>query len=109
MTKPEKRGKGMQWIRNGKKYDTETAELIWENRQSVKVPYDEAKKSIIRKFYKKRSGECFVVVETKRSSLGSEWNEKKPEIIAFTEEVRKFAEENLPVEGYERAFGQVSE
>ena len=76
----------MQWIRNGKKYDRDTAELIWQDHKSVIVPYDEASKSIIRKFYKKRSGECFLVVETKRSSLGSEWNEKKPEIITFTEE-----------------------
>lgn len=100
----------MQWIRNGKKYDTETAEFIWQGYQSVKVPYDEARKSIISKFYKKRSGECFVVVETKRSSFGSSWNEKCPEIITFTEEeARKFAEENISVEAYERAFGQVSE
>jgi hypothetical protein len=100
----------MQWIRNGKKYDTDTAELIWQGYQSVIVPYDEARKSIIRKFYKKRSGECFIAVETKRSSFGSSWDEKDPEIITFTEEeAKKFAEENLPVEGYERAFGQVSE
>lgn len=100
----------MQWIRNGKKYDTNTAEFIWQDYQSVKVPYNEASKSIIRKFYKKRSGECFVVVETKRSSFGRSWNEKVPEIITFTEEeARKFAEENIPVETYERAFGQVSE
>ena len=100
----------MQWIRNGKKYDTATAELIWQDYKSVKVPYNEASKSIIRKFYKKISGECFVVVETKRSSLGSEWNEKKPEIITFTEEeARKFAEENISVETYERAFGKVEE
>lgn len=100
----------MQWIRNGKKYDTDTAELIWQDYKPVKVPYDEASKSIIRKFYKKRSGECFLVVETKRSSLGSEWNEKKPEIITFTEEeTRKWAEENITVEEYERAFGKVEE
>lgn len=100
----------MQWIRNGKKYDTETAELIWRDYKSVRVPLNEASKSIVRKFYEKRSGECFVVVETKRSSFGSEWDEKDPEIITFTkEEARKFAEENLPVEGYERAFGKVEE
>lgn len=100
----------MQWIRNGKKYDTDTAELIWQGCKSVKVPYDEASKSIIRKFYKKRNGECFVVVETKRSSFASSWNEKSPEIITFTEEeARKFAEENISVEEYERVFGQVSE
>ena len=51
-----------------------------------------------------------MAVETKRSSFGSSWDEKDPEIITFTEEeAKKFAEENLPVEGYERAFGQVSE
>lgn len=100
----------MQWIRNGKKYDTDTAELIWQGYQSVKVPYDEASKAIIRKFYKKKSGECFMVVETKRSSFGRSWNEKDPEIITFTEEEsKKFAEDNLPVEGYERAFGKVEE
>lgn len=100
----------MQWIRNGKKYDTETAEIIWQDSRSVKVPYDEASKSIIRKLYKKRSGECFLVIETKRSCFGSSWNEKRPEIITFTEEeTKKFAEENIPVEEYERVFGQVSE
>ena len=100
----------MQWIRNGKKYDTDTAELIWQDYKSVKVPYDEASKSIIRKFYKKRSGECFLVVETKRSSFGSKWNEKSPEIITFTEEeAKKWAEENLRVDMYEEAFGKVEE
>ena len=54
----------MQWIRNGKKYDTETAELIWQDYKFVRVPLNEAS---------------------------------------------KFAEENLPVEGYERAFGKVEE
>lgn len=100
----------MQWIRNGKKYDTDTAELIWKDYKSVQVPYGEARKSIVRKFYKKKSGECFMVVETKRGSFGSERDEKEPEIITFTEEeAKKFAEENLPVEGYERAFGKVEE
>ncbi len=100
----------MQWIRNGKKYDTATAELIWQDYKSIQVPYDEANKAIIRKFHKKKSGECFMVVETKRSSFGSEWEEKDPEIITFTEEeAKKWAEENLPVEGYERAFGKVEE
>lgn len=100
----------MQWIRNGKKYDTDTAELIWKDYKSVQVPYGEARKSIVRKFYKKKSGECFMVVEIKRGSFGSERDEKEPEIITFTEEeAKKFAEENLPVEGYERAFGKVEE
>lgn len=50
----------MKWIRNDKKYDTETAEEIWRNYKSFKVPYNEAAKTEIRIFYKKRSGECFV-------------------------------------------------
>ena len=100
----------MQWIRNGKKYDTDTAELIWQEYNSVSVPPNEASKSIVRKFYKKRSGECFVVVETKRSILGVERNEKKPEIFTFTEkEAKKWAEENVSVSEYEEAFGKVEE
>lgn len=100
----------MQWIRNEKKYDTDTAELIWQEYNSVSVPPNEASKSIVRKLYKKRSGECFLVVETKRNILGIERNEKKPEIITFTEEeARKFAEENISVEEYEEAFGKVEE
>ena len=100
----------MQWIRNGKKYDTDTAHLMGQDYKSVKVPYNEASKSIISKFYKKRNGECFVVVETKRSSRGSSWNEKDPEIITFTEEeAKKWAEENLSVREYEAAFGKVEE
>lgn len=62
------------------------------------------------KLYKKRSGECFLVIETKRSCFGSSWNEKRPEIITFTEEeTMKFAEDNIPVEEYERVFGPVTE
>ena len=100
----------MQWIRNDKKYDTDTAMLIGGRIKFCKVPSNEASKHIVSNFYKKRSGECFVVVETKRSSFGSEWDEKDPEIITFTkEEARKFAEENLPVGGYERVFGKVEE
>ena len=100
----------MKWIRNDKKYDTETAEEIWRNYKSIKVPYNEAAKTVIRIFYKKRSGECFVVVETQRSSFGDSWYEKAPEIITFTEkETKEYAEENLPTECYERAFGKVQE
>lgn len=100
----------MQWIRNGKKYDTETAYAIGYKYKSVRVPSNEASKHIVSNFYKKKSGECFLVVETKRSSFGSEWNEKMPEIITFTEEeARKWAEDNLSISAYEEAFGQVSE
>ncbi|WP_455030578.1 hypothetical protein [Oribacterium sp.] len=100
----------MQWIRNGKKYDTDTAELIWQNYKPVKVPSNEASKHIVSKFYKKRSGECFLVVETKINILGVDRNEKKPEIITFTEEeAKKWAEENISISEYEEAFGKVEE
>nr|DAS37832.1 MAG TPA: hypothetical protein [Caudoviricetes sp.] len=100
----------MQWIRNDKKYDTDTAMLIGGRIKFCKVPSNEASKHIVSNFYKKKSGECFLVVETKRSSFGSEWNEKSPEIITFTEEeAKKWAEENLRVDMYEEAFGKVEE
>lgn len=100
----------MQWIRNGKKYDTYTAKIIGYSYKSVKVPLNEANKYIVSNFYKKESGECFLVVETKRSSFGIEWNEKAPELITFTEEeAKKWAEENLSVREYEEAFGKVEE
>lgn len=100
----------MDWIRNGKKYDTETAELIWKGYKYVDVPFGEERKTIVSNFYKKRSGECFLVVETKRGSFRNERDEREPEITTFTEEeAKKYAEENLSVKGYERAFGEVEE
>ena len=100
----------MQWIRDGKKHDTDTAKLIWKGYKYVNVPFGEARKTIVSNFYKKRSGECFLVVETKRGSFRSEWDEREPEITTFTEEeAKKYAEENLSVEEYERAFGEVEE
>lgn len=100
----------MKWIRNGKKYDTDTAMLIGDSLKFCKVPSNEASKHIVSNFYKKKSGECFLVVETKRSSFGDKWNEKEPEIITFTEEeAKKWAEENLSVREYEEAFGKVEE
>ena len=64
-------GKYMQRIRSRKKHDTNMAELIWYGYVSVKVPLKQASTTLISNFYKKGSGECDIVVETKRSSFGN--------------------------------------
>ena len=100
----------MQRIRSRKKHDTNMAELIWYGYVSVKAPLKQASTTLISNFYKKGSGECFLVVETKRGSFRNERDEREPEITTFTEEeAKKFAEENISVKEYERAFGKVEE
>ena len=44
----------MQWIRNDKKYDTDTAMLIGGRIKFCKVPSNEASKHIVSNFYKKK-------------------------------------------------------
>lgn len=61
----------MDWIRSRNKHDTNMAELIWYGYVSVKVPLKQASTTLISNFYKKRSGECDIVVETKRISFGN--------------------------------------
>lgn len=45
----------MQWIRNDKKYDTDTAMLIGGRIKFCKVPSNEASKHIVSNFYKKKA------------------------------------------------------
>ena len=100
----------MQWIRNGKKYDTVTAELIGSTFKTINIPSEKSTGNLKESFYQKKKGECFLVKEI---TIGFSRNEEyleKPELITFAgKEAKKWAEENLSVREYEKAFGKVEE
>lgn len=100
----------MQWIRNDKKYDTATAELIGLKFETINIPSEKSIGNLKESFYQKRKGECFLVREITTGSFRNEEYFKNPELITFTgKEAKKWAENNLSVKEYEKAFGQVSE
>ena len=95
----------MQWIRNGKKYDTQTAVACGTYVEPILF----TKCETFITLYRKANGEYFLyeywremifIVEVRRDARIKPLTE---------EEARKWAEKHLSVYEYENAFGQVSE
>ena len=65
----------MQFIKNDKLYDTDTAELIETKEKYIYStnPYVEVDKEICHSLYKKSNGEFFLLKEDYGTSLGSKW------------------------------------
>ena len=100
----------MQWIRNGKKYDTVTAELIGSTFKTINIPSEKSTGNLKESFYQKKKGECFLVKEITIGFCRDKEYLEKPELITFAgKEAKKWAEENLSVKEYENAFGKVEE
>lgn len=97
----------MKKIINGKRYDTETAEFIgrWENMyNSAELQYE------CEKLYRKKTGEFFIygaggpassyAVQTGSSS----WSGSEKITPIIISEAKKWAEENLDADDYEKYF-----
>lgn len=102
----------MKKIINGKKYDTDTAERIgyWENIPDVRdfSQYSED-------LYRKKTGEFFLhgeggpMTKYARSRGQNEWSGGEEIIPLSYESARKWAEEKLDADDYEKVFGEVAE
>lgn len=96
----------MKKIIDGKKYDTETAQLMGEWKRIDETSFLESGLSV-NQFYKKKNGEIFEVHFYLASEEGSE-----PEEITFDSEesnVRADAEFMLTGDEYEAIYGPVEE
>lgn len=100
----------MQFIKNDKLYDTETAELIKMKSEYIYRPYPYVSKEIHHSLYKKSNGEFFLLKEEYGKSFRDTWLLNKPTIKPLTEEeVKEWAEDNLSVIEYINVFGPISE
>lgn len=100
----------MQFIKNDKLYDTDTAEFIKMKYEYIFQPLPYADKEIRHSLYKKSNGEFFLVREEYGTSLGSKWRINKPTITPLTEEeAKEWAENNLSATEYINIFGPISE
>ena len=102
----------MQKIINGKKYNTETAEMVgeyWNGRSPSDFSH------VSEELYKKRTGEFFLYGEggpmTKyKVTVGTNsWSGGESIVPLTFEEAREWAEEHLEVDEYEAIFGEVTE
>ena len=93
----------MQKIINDKKYDTETATLLFEedNGLGVGEPY-----SFYQALYKKKTGEYFLF-SISCAELGSKQYDWRP--FVDENEVKKYCVDRFSVENYENIFGFVPE
>ena len=100
----------MQFVKNGKLYDTKTA--IWCGGYGEYINnrgYD-TDENFRQSLFKKNNGEFFLLEEKYKEVNGSEWMYTTPTVTPLTEkEARKWGEEHLSVPLYEAAFGKVEE
>ena len=100
----------MQFIKNDKLYDTDTAEVIKMKSEYTHRPYPYADKEMCHSLYQKSNGEFFLLKEDYGTSLGSKWRLNKPTIKPLTEEeAKEWAEDNLSATEYINIFGPISE
>ena len=101
----------MKIIRNGKKYDTETAKKIitWSHGYYRDFKY------IAETLYRKKTGEYFLHGEGGPMTVYAEaigdntWSGGEQIIPLNEKEAKRWAEEKISVDAYERIFGEVSE
>ena len=99
-------------IINGKKYDTDTAQFIGENRSNVAVNDFRYFRECL---YRKKTGEYFLAGEGGPASkyckpdIGSGWTGGEAITPLSEEEAREWAEKYLSVDEYEAEFGIVEE
>lgn len=100
----------MQFIKNDKLYDTDTAELIETKYEYIYQPPTFADTEIRHSLYKKSNGEFFLFKGNYGKSFGSTWLLNKPTIKPLTEEeAKEWAEDNLSATEYINTFGPISE
>ena len=102
----------MKKIINGKKYDTDTAEIV--------ATYSDGKgwrdfSHFEETLYRKKTGEFFLhgsggpMTKYSRSCGQNEWSGGEEIIPLKFEAARKWAEEHMDVEEYEEIFGEIAE
>ena len=100
----------MQFIKNDKLYDTDTAELIKTKYEYIYQPKHYADKEKRQSLYKKSNGEFFLLKGEYGKAFGSTWLLNKPTIKPLTEEeAKEWAEDNLNTTEYINIFGPISE
>lgn len=100
----------MQFIRNDKLYDTDTAKLIETEYKYYYQPKPYVDKQTNYSLYKKLNGEFFLIKEEYERIQGGLYPFSKPTIEPLTkEEAKKWAEDNLSVTKYINTFGPISE
>ena len=102
----------MKKIINGKSYDTEKAAEVgcWSNNRSAR-DFGHCTETL----YRKRTGEYFLYGEGgpmskyRRAVDQNSWRGGEDITPLTVEEARRWAEENLSADEYEKEFGEVSE
>lgn len=91
----------MRKIISGKVYDTETATKVGEHDH-----YDNGNWFSVRELHRKKTGEYFFAIFGNRNEL---FAPKDHIVPASLDDSKKWAEEYLDVEDYEKEFGEVLE
>lgn len=100
----------MQFIKNDKLYDTDTAKFIKMNSKYTYQPYPYADKEMRHSLYQKSNGEFFLLKEEYGKAFRDTWLLNKPTIKPLTEEeAKEWAEDNLNTTEYINIFGPISE
>ena len=100
----------MQFIKNNKLYDTDTAKFIEKKSEYIYQCYPFADIEISHSFYQKSNGEFFLLKEKYGESFGRKWVVERPTIKPLTEEeAKEWAENNLSTTKYINIFGPISE
>ena len=100
----------MQFIKNDKLYDTDTAKLVGKEYKYFYQPKPYVDKQTHYSLYKKSNGEFFLIKEEYKSVLGGLLSCGQPTIEPLTEEeTKKWAEDNLSPTEYIHTFGPISE
>ena len=101
----------MRQIINNRRYDTETAELLGSDRYSNSRDFNHW----TEKLYRKRNGEYFLYGEggpmsryAERTGV-NEWDGGEKIMPLTADAARKWAEEHLDADEYEKIFGVVEE
>lgn len=100
----------MQFIKNDKLYDTDTAEVIKMKSEYIHQPYPYVNKEMRHILYQKLNGEFFLLKEEYGKTFRDTWLLNKPTIKPLTEEeAKEWAEDNLSATEYINIFGPISE
>ena len=100
----------MQFIKNNKLYDTDTAEVIEMNSEYIHQLYPYVYKEMLHSLYQKSNGEFFLLKEEYGKAFRDTWLLNKPTIKSLTEEeAKEWAEDNLNTTEYINIFGPISE
>ena len=100
----------MQFIKNNKLYDTDTAKFIKMNSEYTYQLYPYVDEEMRHSLYQKSNGEFFLLKEEYGKAFRKTWLLNKPTIKPLTEEeAKEWAEDNLNATEYINIFGPISE